>query len=197
MYDRRTVAQNAMKPFFILLVSVLTCSAISNSQHQQLIGTKADEWTVSDWINSNPLQLSDLRGKVVLVRWWTGPGCPFCAASADALNEWHAEYQKDGLVVIGFYHHKSRSPLKTQFVEDLVRKLGFKFPVAIDRDWTTLKQWWLARVPEAKFTSISFLIDDKGRVQYIHAGGQYVKGDQDYSKLKFEIENALRNFTSE
>jgi peroxiredoxin len=186
-----------MKLFSILLVSVLTCSAVSNSQHKHLIGTKAEEWTVSDWINSDPLQLSDLRGKVVLVRWWTGPDCPFCAASAMALNEWQAKYQKEGLIVVGFYHHKSGTPLKTEFVKDLVKQLEFKFPIAIDRNWATLEQWWLSKVPKANFTSISFLIDDKGRVQHIHSGGEYVKGDQDYSELKSEIENALRNITAE
>src|SRR6516165_8823288 len=43
------------------------------------IGSKPPEWQVGDWINSKPMMLKEQGGKVVLVRWWTGDGCPFCA----------------------------------------------------------------------------------------------------------------------
>ena len=42
-----------------------------------LIGIRPGGWTARDWINSEPLALDTLRGKVVLVRWWTAPGCAF------------------------------------------------------------------------------------------------------------------------
>ena len=57
------------------------------TEGSDMIGHKASRWEVRDWINSKPLTLEELRGKVVLVRWWTAPGCPFCEASAPALNE--------------------------------------------------------------------------------------------------------------
>ena len=47
----------------------------------KLIGTRARDWRVEHWINSSPLTLEQLRGQVVLVRWWTAPDCPFCAAT--------------------------------------------------------------------------------------------------------------------
>ena len=82
-----------------------------------MIGHKAGRWGVRDWINSGPLTLEELRGKVVLVRWWTAPGCPFCEASAPALNEFSQRYGDRGLVVIGFYHHKSPTPLSVAHVK--------------------------------------------------------------------------------
>ncbi|HEY8922832.1 MAG TPA: hypothetical protein VIU64_00555, partial [Polyangia bacterium] len=46
-----------------------------------LVGTRPPEWRASEWLNTAPLRLQDLRGKVVVVRWWTA-GCPYCSASA-------------------------------------------------------------------------------------------------------------------
>jgi peroxiredoxin len=155
-----------------------------------LVGTRAKPWRVTDWINSSPLALKDLRGKVVLVRWWTAPGCPFCAATAPALNGFHAHYKDKGLTVIGFYHHKARAPLKVGAVKRAVKKFGFQFPVAIDPKWQTLKSWWLDK--KRGWTSVTFLIDRKGVIRHIHPGGKYVKGDKAYQALRAKIEELLK-----
>jgi thiol-disulfide isomerase/thioredoxin len=156
-----------------------------------LVGTRPPEWQVTDWLNSKPLALKDLAGKVVLVRWWTAPGCPYCAATAPALNEFHAKYGDQGLVVVGFYHHKSSAPLDVDRVKDSADRLGFRFPVAIDRDWKTLHRWWLDG-KERRWTSVTFLIDRKGVIRHIHPGGQYIKGDRGYEDLKTAIETLLK-----
>jgi peroxiredoxin len=156
---------------------------------EELIGTKAEEWQVSNWQNSEPLTLKSLEGKVVLVRWWTAPHCPYCAASAPALNEFHENYASKGLQVLGFYHHKVKTPLDVKDVIAFKEKMGFKFPIAIDDNWTTLKAWWLNKKND--WTSVSFLIDRKGVIRHIHPGGQYVKGDEAYAALKAKIEELL------
>src|SRR4051812_38055874 len=79
---------------------------------EKLIGKRPPEWRLESWLNSKPLTLADLRGKVVLVRWWTTPDCPYCAATAPALNEFEKTYADRELTVIGIYHHKSSAPLK-------------------------------------------------------------------------------------
>src|SRR6187402_1815041 len=79
---------------------------------EKLLGTQPAEWQLEDWLNSKPLKLEDLRGKVVLIRWWTAPDCPYCGATAPALNEFSKAYGDRGLQVIGIYHHKSSAPLK-------------------------------------------------------------------------------------
>jgi len=180
-----------LSKFFILVVLIATSSiGIANkavSEGNELIGTRAQEWEVKDWFNSKPLRLEDLRGKVVLVRFWTAPGCPFCVASAPALNEFYKGYHDRGLEVIGFYHHKSSAPLDPKEVKRHIERFGFKFPVAIDYEWKTLKRWWFAG-QERAWTSVSFLIDRKGVLRHIHPGGQYVKGDRDYAELEAKIE---------
>lgn len=160
--------------------------------YSHLIGTQAPAWKVANWIQSEPLEWSALRGKVILVRWWTGPGCPFCSASSDALETWKSRYQDQGLIVVGLYHHKSRSALRLERVQALVASLGYTFPIAIDWKWKTLRKWWLDPVPTAEFTSVSFLIDRKGIIQYIHPGGQYVKGDEAYTNMEAAIQECLK-----
>jgi len=160
------------------------------------IGSQPREWQVTNWINSAPLDLKGLRGKVVLVRWWTAPDCPYCKATAPALNEFYEQYRARGLEVIGFYHHKGSEPLEVSKVEGFARNFGFKFPVAIDREWETLHAWWLDTHSRG-WTSVSFLLDRQGIIRFIHPGGEYVKGDKDYMAMKIKIEELLKPATPE
>ena len=157
---------------------------------RDLVGTRPGAWTFDTWLNSAPLELSKLHGKVVLIRWWTAPGCPYCAASADALENWWRKYRDRGLVVIGAYHHKSDTPLTREHVVTESRRLGFTFPVAIDRDWKTLRHWWLDHT-ERGWTSVTFLIDRTGTIRFIHGGGAYLKGDPGYESLERSLIDTL------
>lgn len=175
----------------LILTSVVVASlSAAPLGEEKLIGTKPPEWQVADWLNSKPLTLKDLSGKVVLVRWWTAPFCPLCSETAPALNEFHEKHKDQGLVVIGFYHHKSPLPLDKAHVEHYAKKYGFQFPVATDPDWQTLRRWWLDG-GEREFTSVSFLIDRKGVIRHIHPGGKLVKGDDAHTAIKAKIEELL------
>ena len=175
-----------MTAFLLLLVTgAAACS------DDPLIGTRPPEWRVEHWLNSKPLHLQDLQGRVVLVRWWFGPGCPFCKATTPALTEFHETYKDRGLTVLGFYHHKDPTPLDTAAVEKLAADYGMQFPVAIDPDWRTLKEWWL-KDGERKWTSVTFLLDRQGVIRHIHPGGAYFKGDKGYTALKTKIEELLQ-----
>ena len=184
------------KNLFILIMFMISffhdpTSVLGAVQEQApLIGSKAQTWQVADWFNSNKLELDDLNKKVVLIRWWTAPDCPFCSNSAAALNEFYEQYHGKGLEVIGFYHHKSSKPIDKMEIKRYAENLGFKFPIAIDYEWRTLKKWWLNHEKKA-WTSITFLIDRKGIIRHIHPGGQYIKGDQDYLEIKEMIEMLL------
>ena len=156
----------------------------------ELLGTRPPEWQVSEWLQSPPLTLAELRGKVVLVRWWTGPQCPYCTASAEGLNALWKKDKDRGLMVIGMYHHKADSPLTHEHVEAQVRRLGFEFPIGVDRDWKTLRQWWLDGEPRG-WTSVTFLIDREGRICHIHPGGAYFPGEPGFAALEAAVEKAL------
>jgi thiol-disulfide isomerase/thioredoxin len=169
---------------------VLGTLAAASSRGGELIGQPAREWHLTNWFNSRPLALKELRGKVVLLRWWTAPGCNYCRRTAPALNEFHNHYSSQGLRVVGAYHHKSDQPLNVREVKRHADRFGFKFPIAIDIDWRTLEDWWLNKHDRA-FTSVTFLLDRKGVIRYIHPGGSYEKGDEDYKELKKKIEALL------
>ena len=161
-----------------------------SSRAEEIVGKPAPEWRLTNWINSPPISLSDLRGKVVLVRWWTAPGCPYCSATAPSLREFARKYREQGLEIIAIYHHKSDEPLEPKTVRRFARQYGLEFPVAIDPDWNTLRRWWLDRGGR-DWTSVSFLVDRAGIVRYVHPGGQYVKGDGDYERIEAEIQKWL------
>jgi peroxiredoxin len=189
----RTV--DAIRRLFLSLVLLIGLHAngvlrADTNTTSPLLGQSAPEWKLTNWINSPPLHLGDLRGKVVLVRWWTAPDCPYCKATAPALNEFHSVYAGRGLCVIGAYHEKGSKKASLAQVKRFTRQYGFTFPVAVDPEWQTLKKWWLD-TGEKDWTSVTFLLDRKGVVRYIHPGGEYVRGDNDYATIRKNIEKLL------
>lgn len=70
----------------------------------------------------------------------------------------------------------------------MVKRYRFRFPVAIDPEWQTLKRWWLDGHDRA-WTSVSFLVDQRGVIRYIHPGGSYT--DEDMATLTSLIEELL------
>jgi peroxiredoxin len=167
-------------------------AAPAQPEGAELVGTAAPGWTVSEWIGANgrPVAWPDLRGKVVLVRWFTSAECPFCHATAPALNRFHRDYARRGLAVIGMYHHKRPEPLTLDAVRATVHDYGFEFPVGIDRDWRTLNRWWLGG-RKRDFTSVSFLIDKHGVIRHIHRGGSLELGTPDFAVMQKKVEQLL------
>lgn len=156
----------------ILLASLGQRASATVQEGEELLGTPAPAWTVAAWINSQPLTVEQLKGQVVLLRWWTGPDCPFCEASISYLHQWHERYADRGLVVIGMYHPKPPGTMPVEVVRTLAEGLGLAFPLAIDPNWETLRRYWLDGHTRP-WTSASFLIDQEGLIRYVHPGGSY------------------------
>ena len=182
----------------LLLLMLLNINqGLLAKEGDELIGKPAPEWGMLAWMNSQPLKLSELTDKVVLIRWWTET-CSFCARSAPALNEFHDTFKDKGLVVIGMYHPKPPGPRRQKALEEAAKRLGFEFPIALDMDWSTLRRYWLAK-GRHRWTSVSFLIDKRGKIRYIHPGGEYYKEEdeaqtdaqRDYAELKAMIEKLI------
>jgi hypothetical protein len=92
--------------------------------------------------------------------------------------------------VVGVYHHKRPEPLDVAAVRGWARDYGFRFPVAVDRDWRTLRRWWLDG-HHRDFTSVSFLIDRGGVIRYVHPGGRLGLGTADFTALQSKIEELV------
>jgi thiol-disulfide isomerase/thioredoxin len=138
----------------------------------ELIGHSAPAWSFDRWVRGGPLSLASLRGRVVLVRWWTD-GCPYCATTLPVLEQLEARYAERGLVVVGAYHPKPPREVSDRQILAAAKKLGFTGPVAFDGEWSTLERYWLGGHPERGWTSVSFLIDRNGVIRWLHGGGEY------------------------
>jgi peroxiredoxin len=154
-------------------VALLRARGIARTEGEELIGKPAPPLQLRDWLNSKPLEISDLRGKVVLLRWWT-EGCPFCAATAPALISLEQTYGSRGLQVIGIFHPKPPGRWTMEQVRRATAEKHFTFPVAIDGNWSALKRWWLTKHRRA--TSASFLLDQNGIISNVHPGGEFHEG---------------------
>lgn len=129
------------------------------------------------WLNSPELNAESLRGKVVLVDFWTYD-CINCQHTLPYVKEWEKKYGKDGLVVIGVHTPEYGYERIIDKVKDQVKKLGITYPVAIDNNYAIWRnfdnQYWPAH----------YLIDAKGQVRYTHFGeGRYEAQEQMIQQL--------------
>src|SRR5229473_1188419 len=119
------------------------------------------------WINSDPLTLEKLRGRVVLVEFWTF-GCYNCRNTLPSVKEWDARYREQGLTIVGVHTPETTTEYNIDNVRREVPGLGIKYPVVTDNDYTT----WKAYVVEAWPTIL--VVDKQGRIRWLHVGeGRY------------------------
>src|SRR5882672_3099973 len=119
------------------------------------------------WINSKPLTIAKLRGKVVLVDFWTY-SCINCLRTLPHLKAWDAAYRRQGLVILGVHTPEFAFEHVTSNVRAAVKRLGVRYPVVQDNRFKTwdnyANQYWPAE----------YLIDRNGRVRHTHFGeGEY------------------------
>ena len=127
------------------------------------------ELTNETWLNSAPLRLADLRGKVVLVEFWTF-GCINCRNVIPALQEWHARYADDGLVIIGVHTPEFAWEEEVESVRAAAAELGVVWPIAIDSDWVTWRAW------NNRYWPAMYLIDKEGNLRHLKIGeGNYTQ----------------------
>ena len=122
---------------------------------------------IVEWVNSEPLSLSELRGRVVLVDFWTY-SCVNCLRTLPHLKDWDRSYRHDGLTIVGVHAPEFAFEREPDNVRSAVRRLGIRYPVALDNDFVTwtayANQYWPAK----------YLVDRSGRVRYYHFGeGEY------------------------
>jgi len=124
-----------------------------------------------EWLNSPPLTAEALRGKVVLVDFWTY-SCINCLRSLPYLKAWAEKYKDQGLVVIGVHAPEFAFERDPANVRKAVKDLGITYPVAIDNDYAI----W--RAFENEYWPAHYFIDAEGRVRYHHFGeGEYAESE--------------------
>jgi thiol-disulfide isomerase/thioredoxin len=138
----------------------------------------APEFTgIDKWLNSPPLTMQQLRGKVVLVDFWTYT-CINCINTLPYVKRWDERYRSEGLVVVGVHTPEYPFERKTANVEAAIKRFNLRYPVAQDNQYATWgaynNQYWPA----------IYLIDKKGRIAYTHFGeGAYEETEAQIRRL--------------
>ena len=123
---------------------------------------------IEKWFNTDtPLQLADLKGKVVLIDFWTY-SCINCVRTLPYVTAWYERYKDDGFVVIGVHTPEFAFEKKPENVQNALTKHGINYPVGMDNRWGTWKSF------KNKYWPAHYLINKEGRVVYTHYGeGNY------------------------
>jgi len=130
---------------------------------------------INAWLNSQPLSIKQLQGKVVLVDFWTY-SCINCIRTLPYLTAWDVKYRDDGLVIIGVHTPEFAFEKKQENVAAALEKYGIEYSVALDNDRKT----WNAY--QNHYWPHKYLIDKEGYIRYDHIGeGGY---DETEKKIK-------------
>jgi thiol-disulfide isomerase/thioredoxin len=135
-------------------------------------GRAPDFKRISAWLNTPPLDMRALRGKVVLIDFWTY-SCINCLRTLPYLKDWDARYRSQGLVVVGVHTPEFAFEHDLGNVRTAVARLGVRYPVALDNHYAT----WDAYANQ--FWPAEYLVDQSGHVRHVHVGeGEYSETEQ-------------------
>ncbi len=144
----------------------------------------APELAPGQWINSEPVTLKSLRGRVVLVDFWTF-GCYNCRNTLPFLKNWDERYRQKGLTIIGVHSPEFEREKRVENLRREVATLGIKYPVVTDNDYASWNAYGVKAWPTL------FLLDKMGRVRWMHVGeGAYDETEQTIQKLLAEDHKA-------
>ena len=137
------------------------------------VGTLAPEFRgISNWINSPPLSMQELRGQVVLIDFWTYT-CVNCIRTLPYLKEWHAKYAGKGLTIVGVHTPEFEFEKVTENVVRSAEEYGLGWPIAQDNDFKTWRDY------ANRYWPAKYLVDQHGAIRYRHFGeGRYLQTEE-------------------
>lgn len=147
---------------WIALLASLTMTSTAIAQEPATFKAQAPELEKrpqEEWINSKPLKLSELRGHVVVLHFWTF-GCINCQHNFRALKTWHEKFSDKGVTLIGVHTPETDQEQDIANVRQSVKNSGLKYPIVFDGDKRTWKTW------DNRWWPSTYLIDKQGFVRY-------------------------------
>jgi cytochrome c biogenesis protein CcdA/thiol-disulfide isomerase/thioredoxin len=163
--------------------SKFSTKAVGKPSNLPVLGEAPDFVGNERWFNTangEPLTLKELRGKVVLVDFWTYT-CINCIRTQPYIKSWHERYKDKGLVIVGVHTPEFPFERKANNVQDAIKQAGITYPVAQDNEYET----WNAYSNE--YWPAHYLIDAKGRVRATHFGeGEYERTEAQIRALLAE-----------
>jgi thiol-disulfide isomerase/thioredoxin len=128
-----------------------------------MIGKPAPDIASPTWLNSAPLRIGDLRGKAVLVEFWTF-GCYNCRNVEPYVKQWHENYADQGLVVIGVHSPEFSHEREVENVKRYMKEHDIRFPVPIDNEFSIWNRYG------NRYWPAMYLIDKRGIIRYVKFG---------------------------
>jgi cytochrome c biogenesis protein CcdA/thiol-disulfide isomerase/thioredoxin len=132
---------------------------------------------IEGWLNSEALTLERLRGRVVLIDFWTY-SCVNCLRTLPYVTDWDARYRDSGLTIVGVHSPEFAFEREEANVRENAEKLGIAYPIALDNGFGTWSAW------NNQYWPAKYLIDREGHVRYYHFGeGEYAATEQAIRQL--------------
>ena len=164
----------------ILVIAMVAVTGVALTQHPEdaFVGQKAPALKESpDWINTTPLKLESLKGKVILLNFWAYD-CPYCAEALPYVKQWHEKYSADGLVVIGVHTPRNEMERDVKLLREAVKTKGIPYAVVVDNKYDIWGDYLCNVWPS------HFVIDQEGIIQLSHSGtGRYEDTEKAIQKL--------------
>lgn len=148
---------------FLIYTQRTRIQAMFDPKATELLQTEAPEFVGGHWFNSDPLTLGSLRGKVVVLDFWTFRGRN-CLNILPQLKEWTTNLGEDSLVVIGVHTPETLDEADLESLETFLRDEDIRFPVVTDNGYSN---WNRYRV---QFWPSTFIIDKRGTIRKLHIG---------------------------
>ena len=149
--------------FTIPQMQTYTNSSSGSKSSLPVIGKAPDFVRINNWINAGPLKIGDLKGKVVLVDFWTY-SCINCIRTLPYLKDWDQKYSGKGLVIIGVHTPEFEFEKDAKNVKAAVERYGLKYAVAQDNNKETWKSY------KNRYWPMKYIIDAEGNIRYDHIG---------------------------
>jgi thiol-disulfide isomerase/thioredoxin len=179
MFDRLKMAAIAAGVSAVALLAGLAYGGNADYPATLLkTGASAPDFKgIDGWLNSPPLDVKQLKGKVVLVDFWTFD-CINCAHTIPHVEDWYARYRDKGLVVVGVHTPEYSFEHDAGNLKNAIKRFGIQYPIAQDNQYATWNaygnQYWPA----------VYLFDQNGRLAYSHFGeGSYDETEQQIRTL--------------
>ena len=162
------------------ILVVVAAVALFRQPAQGRVGIPAPEIASQVWLNSEPKRMADLRGKVVLVEFWTF-GCRNCRNVEPYVKDWHRKYADKGLFVIGVHSPEFDYERNLENVKRHIRKNDIRYAVPIDNDFSTWDRYG------NRYWPAFYLIDKQGIIRYVRFGeGGYAQTEEQIQTLLAE-----------
>jgi thiol-disulfide isomerase/thioredoxin len=144
----------------------------------------APEFAKGTWLNSDPLTLKALRGRVVVVDFWTF-ACYNCRNMLPYVKGWDERYRDKGLTIVGVHSPELEEERQIENVRRETASLGIRYPVVTDNDYKTWRAYNVNGWPTV------YILDKQGRIRWSHVGeGDY---DEAESVIKSLLAEELKN----